>query len=353
MRYRDIEEASGVKFFHERGSLVLIASSIASRTEAMLSQCRSKGITVDRLSPHCMDNRFPYLHLPPIIGGVEGLYEEKMAGYLNPRKLVEAQLMLATQSGAVLERGLVSGIDQDDDGIHKVRYINHGEQLNLRAQTVLLAAGSFVNHNSLLQQDEKLALHCYTEPNLLYAINNEDVEWMRGMPAVIVVDPEDTGVDNMSIYLVPPIRYPDGKWYVRMGPGMQPIVDELTSLESMCDWFRLQEITVEQMHFLKGMFSMLMPSLKPQGVLTRSCIIEKTPTRYFYTGAVRDSLHVVAGGNGHGARGSDEIGRLVASQILQNEWDFPLDESRFAPILQSQIKPGASEGFLKPPFGFC
>jgi len=355
-RFKSIEEESGVPFFHEVGSLVVMADSIASRTEKILRQCEDDGIKVNSLTVPAMRERFPYLSMPSIAGGVHGLYEEHLAGYLNPRQLVKAQLTLAERAGAQLYRGTVHGVSEANAGeVRKLDIELGGEMQTVHAKTVLIATGAFANFLDVLPADRKLALYPYTEPNLLYELDEQAAQELSGMPAVVTVDPEDTGTNNMTIYLVPPVRYPDGKTYVRIGPGMQPIVRELNNLSEMREWYLAQEITEKQKKFLKGMLTTLLPDVRPVKECTATCVIEKTPTRYFYTGSISDdgALRVVTGGNGHGARGSDEIGRIAAKDVLGDAWDFPLPRETFTPVFLADVKHGQDSGFLKPPFGLC
>ncbi len=106
-RFRGIEADSGIDFFSERGSLILMANSISGRTDKILSQADDDGVDVDRMSAEDLARTFPALGLPQISGGVEGLFEPTGAGLLNPRNLVAAQLTLAEAAGAKLIRGAV------------------------------------------------------------------------------------------------------------------------------------------------------------------------------------------------------------------------------------------------------
>jgi sarcosine oxidase len=160
----------------------------------------------------------------------------------------------------------------------------------------------------------------------------------------------------MSSYLLPPIEYPDGKSYIRIGPGMQPIVEQLFSLEDMRQWYIKQEITQSQYGFLFELLTKLLPDVQPISIRKASCIIEKTPSHYPYIGQVNDdpSYHVAVGGNGHGARGSDEIGKLAGNLVLGNNWDFPIDKSAFTPLVISEEElQNAQRQKFKPPFGLC
>lgn len=357
-RFPDIEAQSGVHFFHECGSLILIAKSIEHRTSAILSACAADGIAVERMSDNSLRSKYPDLRLPQLAGGVEGLLERAQAGYLNPRQLVKAQLVLAEAAGGRLLRAVVTAVRKDaSSGLWRLQVAHGGSATELRAKRVLVATGAVTNHNNVLPVDRKLALHVFSEPNLLFEIGARQLDRLRRLPPVVTVDPEDTGDANMSLYLLPPIRYPNGKWYMRIGPGMQPIVEELRTADEMTSWYAGQRITPRQATFLTAMMRMLVPGLKPASVREAACIIEKTPTRYPYIGHVDDdpSLTVVVGGNGHGARGSDEIGRLASTVVLGRPWDCRVAEETFAPLAESEAMSHSQHRpeFLKPPFGLC
>jgi len=219
-RFRDIEAESGRRFFHECGSLVLMAKSISARSDSIMRQCIEKGITVDRMSEDALQKHFKHLRLPSLPGGVEGLYEKREAGYLNPRKLVKAQLGLAEKAGATLLRAALMNIAKDDlQDLWRLDVSCNGERTEIAAKRVLVATGAFTNHNGVLPHGYQLAMRAFTEPNLLFELSEKDVDRLHSMPCVITVDPTDTGDENLSSYLLPPVKYPDGKWYARIGPG--------------------------------------------------------------------------------------------------------------------------------------
>lgn len=204
-RFKDIEDETDIRFFHECGSLVLMAKTIGSRTDAMMAHCAAQSIEVDRLTEAGLRSTLPFIGLPPMRGGVEGLYERRMAGYLNPRQLVRAQLVLAERAGAVILRAAVTKVSKDrDGGLWQLRAESGGNVTQLQAEKVLLATGSFTNHNGVLPNGRKLAIRTFAEPNLLFEVADADVARLENMPTVVTVDPEDTGNANMSAYLLPP-----------------------------------------------------------------------------------------------------------------------------------------------------
>ncbi|WP_086826319.1 FAD-binding oxidoreductase [Streptomyces sp. NRRL B-24572] len=355
-RYRDIEAESGIGFFHECGSLALAATSLGDRTEGMLAAARDDDVGVERLSPAEMRREFPELCPPPITGGVEALLERKNAGYINPRRLVRAQLELATASGARLLRGSVTSVRRDEKaGLWHVRGDDPAgcAPFLVAAERVLVAAGALINHTAALPPGRPLDLQVFTEPNLLFEVDASQRERLQGLPTVVTIDPTDSGDANMSTYLLPPVRYPDGRWYLRIGPAMQPLVKELRTAREMLAWCTRQKVRPEQSGFLLRMMRTLLPGLEPVSVREACCVVDKTPSRYPYIGPLDDDgLSVVVGGNGHGARGSDEIGRLASTVVLGRPWDFPLPQQAFAPrtaIAERSDRPC----YLKPPFGLC
>ena len=60
----------------------------------------------------------------------------------------------------------------------------------------------------------KLALRVKSETIILAEVPHSEVERLETMPAVNV-DYENELLS--SIYMLPPIRYPDGRYYVKMG----------------------------------------------------------------------------------------------------------------------------------------
>jgi sarcosine oxidase len=356
-RFRDIEVESGTSFFSECGSLILMAKSIEHRTGDMLRQSEQDRIEVERLSADALGSTFPMLSPPALSGGVEGLYERKQAGYLNPRQLVKAQLGLTRSAGGRVLRAAVTGVRKDRaSGRWRLLVTQDGQQVEIGAERVLVASGAMTNQNGVLPGDRRLAVHVFSEPNLLFQVDPEQLPLFADLPPLVTIDPDDAGNSNKSIYLLPPIRYPDGNWYVRIGPGMQPIVEELTNTADMVDWCAAQRVTAEQSDFLTSMARLLLPDLRPTDVRQACCLIDKTPSRYPYIGHLDESdetFAVAVGGNGHGARGSDEIGRMAASVVLGQPWEWEIPQEVFRPLMIGDERLDTASNFHKPPFGLC
>ena len=216
------------------------------------------------------------------------MFEPALAGYLNPRRLVSAQLRLAQRAGAMLHRGVVTALWKDVASREWQVRVRGADAVEASAPRIVLATGAITKHGGLFPLGNELALQAFSEPNLLFELDEEDKERLDSLPTIVTVDPEDTGIDNISIYLLPPIRYPDGRWFVRIGPGMQPFVHEFGLEADMAHWYSNQRVTSQQAAFLTHMQALLLPRLKPRAVREASCIVEKTPSRYPYIGHLRE-----------------------------------------------------------------
>ncbi|MEU1232290.1 FAD-binding oxidoreductase [Streptomyces sp. NPDC005828] len=353
-----LEAESGVEFFAECGALALMGKGVRDRTREMLRLCAAGGIVVEELSTAALGREFPHLGVPPVAGGVDGLLERRSAGYLHPRLMVRAQLDLAMRAGVRLMRGAVTAVRKAGRAGPWILHADvDGREAQVETERVLVATGALINRTDALPPGRELDLQAFTEPNLLFEVAEAQLDRLRTLPTVVVVDPEDTGNDNLSAYLLPPVRYPDGKWYMRIGPGMQPLVRELRTTAESLSWCAAHTVTREQDLFLRNAMRVLVPTLEPVSVRTACCVVDKTPTRSPYIGALDgdDGLSVVVGGNGHGARGSDEIGRLAATLVLGETWDFPLPPDVFTPKWRTRAT-GPETGrpdYLTPPFGLC
>jgi glycine/D-amino acid oxidase-like deaminating enzyme len=354
-RFRGIEAESGLDFFSDCGSLILIAKSIRDRTDKILSQAVDDGVHVERMDPDALGRRFAMLGLPQITGGVEGLFEPTGAGLLNPRKLVAAQLALAIEAGATLIRGAVVAT-QKRRGVWRLQVNSEQGHREIRAKSMLIATGALTNHNGALPDDRLLAMQAYTEPNLFFEVDQPPSSSIWDLPPVVTVDPDDVGNANKSTYMIPPVQYPDGKCYMRIGPGMQPLVYRLSTAAEMIEWYRAQQVTPEQFHFLSAAISELIPTWTLPKARHATCIVEKTVTGYPYIGFLDsdETLAVAVGGNGHGARGSDEIGRLAALTVAGKPLDCPLPGDTFTPVTEADPRAVWNQSSkLKPPFGLC
>jgi sarcosine oxidase len=302
-RYRDIEARSGVTFFGEKGCL--ISGLETGRSQQYVADIRaaaqSLGVTPELMGDGGLAARFPYFSFPK---GSDAVFEPDRAGFVSPRRLVAAQTALTEKAGGTVIRDFATGIRQKD-GYAEISVA--GGQL-ITAAKVLVAAGGFTNGPGLLP--DALDLKVYGRTVSFFEVDEAEAERLSSMPSMIY-EPEDI---MMGIYLLPPIRYPDGKHYLKIGGDLIDIL--LPTYADVLEWFRSGGDAANHQHLVATMRE-LMPDLRIRGITNTTCVTSYTPPNYPAIGWTSSpSIGVMAGGCGAAAKSSDEIGRLGAELLL-------------------------------------
>jgi glycine/D-amino acid oxidase-like deaminating enzyme len=260
--------------------------------------------------------RLPFLAFPD---GYQLLWEGPPAGYINPRALIQAQLALAAGQGAAISRETAVSVQPEKTA---VRVATQEGQV-YQARRVLLATGAFTNCFDLLAG--KLALRVKSETIILARLPAAERERLRGMPTLIydIASPHLSG-----IYLLPPIRYPDGHYYLKMGANT--MADRsLSSLEEMQAWMAAGDSEVMR-PVLQAALQAILPGLQATGWQTQRCLVTYTDHGRPYIGAIEPGrLYVATGGNGMAAKSSDTIGKLAAELTAHGRWPADWDEAVF------------------------
>lgn len=294
-RYADIEAQSGIRFYTEAGAMLAgpAEGDYIRRVDAVAAE---DGIDAERLSGAVLAERFPYFYFPD---GTLALYEATNAGYISPRRLAAAQAEAARRAGARVIRATVHGIDEaggavsiaTDDGV-------------VQADRVLVAAGGFTN----MVLPTPLPISVYARTVALFEIDEAEAARLAGQPSLIYLKPN--GEDP---YLLPPIRYPDGRIYLKLGGD--PSDDLLADTEAMQAWFRTGG-SAEVGAWLHAQVLERMPGLAIRSVRTDACVTTYTARDTPIIGRVSDRVAVASAGCGRGAKCSDELGRLGAEAML-------------------------------------
>ncbi len=300
-RYGEIAAESGIDFYSEVGCLIVGPKRggqdpYVGQVEAA---ARELGVAVELLSDAALKSRFRYFDFG---SDCEGVYEEKNAGYVNPRRLVEAQSLLAEKAGArvirrtavsVREEGGLAIVTTDDGAVYT-------------AERVLVAAGGFSINENLVPRP--LDLKVYGRTVAFFEISDEDLAAYSGMPSLIHQPDDPTD----HIYLLPPVRYPDGKTYLKIGGDPDDL--QLETEPEIRAWFRRGGRLTTRDH-LRRIISDLVPTLADAPLSMAACVTSFTPENYPAIGFASDHIAVLTGGCGAAAKSSDEIGRLGAEFI--------------------------------------
>lgn len=302
-RYEGLREASGVAFHHPVGCLSVRPAARAGPAGVPLRQA------------------FPHLSFPD---GWSGNLERGAAGYVNPRAMLHAQLRVAASHGAEPYRDLVVATGIEDGKV--VAAAASGRRY--RAQRVLVATGAFANGFDVLPR--KLALRVKTEFVLLARVPDAEVARLESMPALVY---ELEAPALSGIYLLPPIRYPDGHHYLKMGCDTRADRN-LASVEAMCAWMRGGDSDCLKDDLRAAMLEIL-PGLRASSFQTKRCLVTYTTHGKPYIGRVAERVFVATGGNGCSAKCADALGEIAASFTATGAWQDPLAERCFAPVFAS------------------
>ncbi|MGE3536536.1 MAG: NAD(P)/FAD-dependent oxidoreductase [Candidatus Tectimicrobiota bacterium] len=315
-RYRDLERRSGVPFYHEVGHLTVGPAPTGPQDYVARVQAvgNALGVRYETYAGAALAARFPCLAFPP---GSVGLYQPDHSGHISPRAHVQAQAKLAQQQGSALIPETVHTVCQVGQTV-EVRTEEGG---CYRAERVLLAVGGFSNSKALLPRPLDIAVYARTV--VLLALEAAEVVRLQGMPSIIY-KPADPA---QRCYILPPIRYPDGQYYLKIGGD--PHDPTLHSFEALRDWFQSPGRPAAA-QALMAMLQRIVPDVRPQAVHTEPCVTTLTPTGHLYVDKLADGrLGILTGGNGSAAKSADEIGRMGALMMLHEPWTYDLAATHF------------------------
>ncbi|SCB57350.1 sarcosine oxidase [Rhizobium aethiopicum] len=297
-RYGEITSESGIDFYREVGCVV-VAPDGGDYLERTRQAAVSLGVETSLLDTARLKTAFPFFAFP---GGSAGVFQARGAGHISPRKLVKAQSLLAERAGAAVIRDHVVSIRQEGG----LATVETAGGVTYRGEKVLLAAGGFSIAENLLPQP--VAMTVYGRTVTLFEVSEADVARLVAMPSLIL------DVPGIHIYLLPPIRYPDGRFYLKIGGDPDDLV--LRSDAEMRAWFRTEGRESVRSH-LQRIVADLVPNLAPLSISTAACVVSYTESGYPMIGYTSSpGIAVLTGCAGTSAKSSDEIGRLGAELLL-------------------------------------
>ena len=290
-RYAEIEAESGISFYTEAG--LLIGAPEGSEYLSKLRAVRDgNDIASVELKGDALRARFSYLSFDE---DMVLLHQATQAGHVSPRRLVAAQTEAARRHGAKIIDQIVTEVSR---GTVKTSQSSHA------FDRVLVACGAFTN--ALLEPP--LDLRPLARTVVFFEVSEDEAARLASMPSVIF-----RVKDGADPYVLPPIRYPDGKIYIKIGG--EPVPRDLTSPQDMRVWFQ-SEGDGELKEYMARRVETLLPGLRYQNIHTEACAVTYTSTGLPYIGAINDHVTVAAGGCGAAAKSCDEIGRIAGEALL-------------------------------------
>lgn len=306
VRYPEIETESGIAFFTPTGFLMIVGSEDPD-IKPTVALARENGGNTTVIGANEMRELYPFLSLPDDCAGIR---ETGTAGHISPRALVAAQTRVAEKQGAEIIRTTVTGIDVQSSHVT----VTTGDGRTLQAERVLVATGGYTTAMKLLPRP--LATTVYARTVLLVRVTESAAAALETMPTVI---------DRFAgSYVLPPIRYPDGQLYAKIGIGTEADA-KLTTTDDLAAWFKSAGSERNRVE-LTDVFESLIPVLKDcPDRHTDSCVTTFSKSGLPYIDYVAgDRLAVAICGNGKGAKGSDDWGYAAARLLEGGDWDHPV-----------------------------
>jgi glycine/D-amino acid oxidase-like deaminating enzyme len=264
---------------------------------------------------------FPYFTFPP---ASMAMYEPAPCGYINPRLLISAQLSLFQKDGGTVNNDVVTGLDYEKGHItlHTLSGNMH------EAKKVLLCPGAFINFFPFI--DEKLSLTLKSETTILARLSEWHAQQLERLPSLLY---EIDIPEYMNIYLIQPILYPDGNYYLKMGCNLPGDI-YFDSLEEIQQWFKSGNSDANSTVLQKALMA-IMKHLQVEAWITKRCIVTFTQHRKPYIGLLNNrGLFVAAGGNGYSAMCSDALGRIAAHVVSHGNFPPEYPAEAFRPVFQ-------------------
>ncbi|MBI3220152.1 MAG: FAD-binding oxidoreductase [Bacteroidetes bacterium] len=303
--YRALEQQSGIQFHHPVGCLYVNPYGKDDYLNQQPSLSARLGLSVQQF-PHVheLHHHFPNFHFP--VDSV-GIYETAPSGYIHPRKLIQAQVNLFQENKGAIISETVTRVEKKEELFHLFTL----EGNHFSSQQVVVATGSFINQHQLLPQ--KLQLVTKSEVVLLVELSSQEAQSLADLPSLLY-EINTPLIDG--IYLIQPVQYPDGKYYLKMGANV-PEDLFFERLEEIQHWFREADRSPYSNRLIEAL-QLLMPQLPIRNYQTKKCIISRTPHGRPYIGETPVRGWFVAGGcNGYSAMCSDAMGNVTAHLVRE------------------------------------
>lgn len=146
--------------------------------------------------------QFPYLHAEE---SWQVLFNFRNAGYISARNLVAAQQKIAASHGCDIINDVVVKVQEKEKSRDSFVNIVCQSGREVAAKRVLLCTGAFSNSYDLLPRGKQIEFYPIEVSVVKAEVSQDDALKMADMPGVL------SRIPGKECYLLPPIKYPDGK----------------------------------------------------------------------------------------------------------------------------------------------
>lgn len=303
-QYSIIEEHSGINFHYPVGLVFVRNDPGGIANQKQVVQDLDLPVAVGTVGQYQSPDGYTF---PP---GWISLTEPGPAGFIDPRLMVRAQIVAAENSGARICREVALALHSRPGGGWRLRTASGV----LEAERIVLATGPYLQD----LHDNQLQACVRPESVILGRISDAEAARLSVLPSAIYLldHPE---IDD--VYVVPPVRYPDGRYYIKMG-GSSVSASVLATSEAKHAWMS-GAAADRELPVMREILTTILPTVEFESFEMKPCLITDTPSGLPYIDSIGDDLYVAVGGNGHAAKSADAIGALAAGLAATGEWPDP------------------------------
>jgi len=299
-RQQELEMRTGIRFSFPVGHITM--TTMSGYYEDLVETGERFDVSFDQVDSDDIERAFPYLSFPSDVCGV---FESTTGGHIDPRRLIRAQCAALEDVGGALIDATAIAVKERGGGVQVQTDLGSA----IEADCVLVATGAFANHHDVLPRPVAFGVQEHT---VLFAeLDEVQAARLSDMPSIIFKQGDEFGE---SVYLLPPITYPDGRTLLKIGQSTGRIMAD--PLEQMVPWFQGNgDPAVGE--WLDHELRALIPSIRLGQMSTASCVVTKSPTgRQFIDQFDGAPIYSLLADDGQVAKSADELGRIAAHRVL-------------------------------------
>ena len=351
-RAASLEAASGVKFRVVSGSAVVGQPDLIRRLAGALREAGIQvggGAAARATTLNTAGEARAALPFCGIGAGMSALVEPPSsgAGFVNPMAMIRANNVAFEAVGGTIVRGAVVDVAHGAGVAAAPLAVRTTSGRTVRAERVVVACGGLTD--SVLRSCCSLPPLGYkvskrtvvlaevsaeqlpefaSMPTLKYERQQQQKEQQqqkqqKRWPGAAAGGSAHDKMEASSVYILPPIRYPDGHFYIKLGGGanqwleVQPSEDPAEAEALLKEWMASDGCS-DQAAELKTALSEALPSLKPASFKTKPCFTAcSSATPQIQAQWQGDRIAAVGTCHGKAAGPSLQIGADVAAWLLR------------------------------------
>lgn len=313
--YADIEARSGIAFHRPVGVVLAVQ---ADQVAAITAVADELGVDLSTFGPDATTAYDDRLSFP---AGSTLLAEPGPAGHIDPRRMLRANLTVATAGGAVV-LDEAAGALRHDPGTGSW-LVATASGASVGAAKVIVATGA--HSDELHGLDGCPAFDVRGETIVMATLGPDEQARLAGMPSILAQLDHPVYDD---LYVVPPTDYPDGSVRLKLGATRHDMfrVDDGPARRAWMSGERHRD----ELDGLSDLLTALVPGLVAESWETKPCLITQTVSGLPVVDHLAPGLVLAAGGNGYAAKSANAIGALAAQLVVDGAWtDAELDHRPF------------------------